>query len=185
MAFLLLGPLIFGFVWFVLNAYAPPPVVQPADGIAVLTGGAERIAEGVALLRDGYGKQLLISGVGKDADLKSIARAAQVDVRGVEGQIDLGFAATSTFGNAQEIAGWAQAHQFHSVLIVTGSYHMPRAKLQLERVAPGLEVSVMPVRAPALRGLHLSAGPVLVYEYGKFLAAEFGVLRDSAIGAAQ
>jgi len=174
--------LVLGFLWVVgfgffvraaLQYYAPPPV---ADGIAVLTGGADRIGAGVALLRARRGRLLLISGVGGAALPATVLREAGVDYAPLADQISLGRDATSTAGNAAEIAAWAAGAGLHSVIVVTAIYHMPRAMLEIHRAAPGLILYPMPVRPPALRGPQgWSSLKILASEYGKFLGAEIGL----------
>ncbi len=106
-----------------------PDEVAPADGVVALTGGSVRIAAAMKLLEDGKGTRLLISGVNRiasPADIRDVAKATQ---RYYSCCVDLGFQATSTVGNARETAGWARAHNFHSLIIVTSDFHMPRAML--------------------------------------------------------
>ncbi len=45
-----------GFAWFVLGATRADAVPARADGIVVLTGGAERIMTGMRLLQQGRGR---------------------------------------------------------------------------------------------------------------------------------
>jgi hypothetical protein len=61
---LLAGALAGGFAWFVASAGSvatPPP---HADGIVVLTGGAERVETALRLLAEDQARLLLVSGVG-------------------------------------------------------------------------------------------------------------------------
>jgi hypothetical protein len=58
-----------GFIWFAHDAVQVPPVPPVADGIVALTGGADRVATAILLLRDGRGRLLLISGVGPGAEM--------------------------------------------------------------------------------------------------------------------
>src|SRR5271165_6270496 len=41
-----------GFLWFVRDAVRPVPTPPTADGILALTGGADRVATAITLLRD-------------------------------------------------------------------------------------------------------------------------------------
>ena len=49
-----------------------------ADAIVVLTGGSDRLKEGLQLLAQGEGKQLLISGVHADADIPALLQTADL-----------------------------------------------------------------------------------------------------------
>ena len=55
-----------GFVLFVSNLPVAPQSLPRADGIVALTGGGERLDTAVALLENGVGKRLLISGVAQE-----------------------------------------------------------------------------------------------------------------------
>ena len=64
---LLLGFALFmaGLQHFILTLPQPAPVATSSDGIVVITGGQQRLADGFNLLQSGAGKALLVSGVGK------------------------------------------------------------------------------------------------------------------------
>jgi uncharacterized SAM-binding protein YcdF (DUF218 family) len=167
-----------GFGWFVAVVERPEGTRAVADGIVVLTGGADRIGAGVQLLKDGRGRVLLISGVGKGAELESLGRRAGVDMSALAGRITLGRAAMDTTGNADETAAWVHEHDLHSLLVVTASYHMMRAMTELGRSLPGVRLTPAPVFPPALRGGGgLSTVRLLADEYTKWLAAELGLTR--------
>jgi len=171
-----------GFLWFVHTVELPGNTDARADGIVVLTGGADRIAAGLRLLKAGRGRALLISGVGKGADLPSLVRASGVDPGPFAARITLGRAATSTAGNADETAAWVQGEQLHSLLVVTASYHMMRAMTELQRSLPGITLTPAPVTPPALRtaGGSLATVRLLAHEYTKWLASELGLSRLAA-----
>jgi uncharacterized SAM-binding protein YcdF (DUF218 family) len=175
-----------GFVWFttavmraVHTAGARAP--EKADGIVVLTGGADRIATGMRLLQDGCCGRLLISGVGHGAALDALLRGSGVsaDPSGNEmkrSNITLGRTATSTAGNADETAAWAHANHLHSLIVVTAYYHMPRALFELNRTAPDLLLIPQPVQPPGARGAgSLAMLPLLAHEYTKFLGSAVGL----------
>ena len=52
-----------GLAWFVADALQPSDAPGRADGIVVLTGDAERVETALALLDNGRGRLLLISGL--------------------------------------------------------------------------------------------------------------------------
>ncbi len=170
-----------GFLWFIAAAVRPQTGPVQADGIVVLTGGADRIAMGLDLLRAGRGRLLLISGVGKGADLPSLGRAAGIDVRLLGDRITLGRLATSTAGNAEETALWARNQGLRSLIVVTASYHIPRAMTELQRSLPDVRLTPAPVLPPALRGAgSVATVRLLAEEYTKWLAAKLGLSRLAA-----
>ena len=170
-----------GFVWFIQGAVRADTSRAQADGIVVLTGGADRIATGMRLLQAGRARVLLISGVGHGALLPTLLRGTGIDPSDVAGRVTLGRSATSTAGNADETASWASERGLHSLLIVTASYHMPRALTELQRSLPEIRLIPVPVVPPALRGGHgPSTWRLLAQEYTKWLAAQLGLARWSA-----
>ncbi len=172
-----------GFVWFVNGAVRAEAGGSVADGIVVLTGGADRISTGVRLLQGGRGRVLLISGVGHGADLPDLLRGTGIDPAPLAGRVTLGRAATTTTGNADETAGWVQAQHLRSLLVVTASYHMPRALTELARSVPEVRLIPEPVLPPALHRADLATMRLLAGEYTKWLASELWLARLSGDGA--
>lgn len=148
-----------------------------ADGIVALTGGADRVETALHLLESGAAPLLLISGVGRGADLAELLRGVRLSPGQTE-RVTLGRVATTTLGNAEETAAWAQAHDIRSLLVVTAGYHMPRALLEIGRALPGVRLLAVPVRPPALRGrVDVATVRMLANEYDKYLAVRFGLTR--------
>lgn len=162
-----------GFGWFLTLAYRPAvplPASAEGVGIAVLTGGPDRVEVGLHLLADGKGERLVISGVRRGADLPVLARLAGLDHEPLAARTQLGHAAATTHGNAVEIAAWARAWGLKRVVVVTAWFHMPRALVELRRAMPDAELLPLPVAIdepvrPAM----------LVREYVKYLGAGLGL----------
>jgi uncharacterized SAM-binding protein YcdF (DUF218 family) len=123
----------------------PSDRVSKTDAIVVLTGGSERIAEGLALLRAGLGKKLLVTGVAGGLSLADALDVSAEDLEDVACCVELGHTAADTAGNAQEAAHWMMREGFTSLRLVTGSYHMPRSLLEFERVMPEARIIANPV----------------------------------------
>ncbi|MEO8716314.1 MAG: YdcF family protein [Acetobacteraceae bacterium] len=160
-----------GFAWFIHRAARQSPQPATADGIAVLTGGADRVRAGLRLLEDRPAARLLVSGIGGHAAFRTLARQAGVDPAPLAARVTLGRGAISTRGNADEIAAWARARGLHSLIVVTAFYHMPRALAEIGRVLPDVALypaSVSPSSAEASPRL-------LVEEYMKYVATELGL----------
>ena len=164
-----------GFVWFVAIALRTAEPPSHADGIVALTGGATRVSSALLLLAAGRADRLLISGVGGAVEFPALAQRAGVDLA-LAPRVTIGHTAASTRGNAIETAEWAAKFQVHSLIIVTGADHMPRARLELARAMPGITLIPAPVRPSSWHdGLGLSGMRRLGVEYVKFLGAAAGL----------
>lgn len=101
------------------------------DGIVVMTGGVGRVDHGVALLRAGKARRLLISGVDSTVRPHELAVAAGAPAALFDCCVDLGREAVDTRSNADETARWVKKRGYHSIRLVTSAWHMPRARLEL------------------------------------------------------
>lgn len=169
-----------GFLWFAQDAMRPPAAPARADGIVALTGGADRVATALELLRAGCSDRLLISGVHESIELPLLARGTGIDAGALAGKITIGHVATDTLGNAAEIAAWAHTEGVHSLIVVTAGYHMRRALTEIRRDLPGVTLYPQPVVPPALRHGGLATLRLLAEEYTKWLAATAGLTRVHA-----
>ena len=125
-------------------------VVQ-ADGIVVLTGGKSRINEGVKLLAAGKAKRLLISGVHAQTSKNQLIRLLPGAKPLFNCCIDLGRAAQDTIGNAHEARSWARQKGFRSLIVVTSSYHMPRAIAEFKTAMPTIKLKSFGVASSNVR----------------------------------
>ena len=174
-----------GFAHFLtLAATSPAEPDRPTDGIAVLTGGAERVETGLRLLREGRARVLLVSGTHRDVTLADVAHLAAMGPEDLAGRVALGHEATSTRGNAAEIAAWARAEHLRSIRVVTAGYHMPRALLELRRALPEAALLPHPMLPATLRDAgaagRLRTWSLLLREYLKYLAVRAGLPGPSA-----
>ena len=159
-----------------------PTTIDEADGIVVLTGGAQRIERAVELLRRGSGQRLLISGVNPGTGPVSLSRVAGVEPELFECCVDLDYGALDTVGNAQNAARWAHENGLARIVLVTSDYHIPRSLLEMSGVPDAPSVVPYPVSpeklwrpdgAPTRLGLRL-----LLTEYVKVLAAKARIAFD-------
>lgn len=145
-----------------------------ADGIVVLTGGSQRIADAATLLAEGRARRMLITGVNEATTREAIATSHPVVAR--QGCcVDLDYRALNTIGNAIETRRWVENNNFRSLIVVTSSYHMPRTLLEIRNVLPGVSLTPYPV---TVRQSHdnnwltdSEAMRFLLWEYIKYLAA--------------
>jgi uncharacterized SAM-binding protein YcdF (DUF218 family) len=126
---------VLGFLWFAI-ALPQPAGAEKTDAIVVPTGSGGRIPRGLALLREGVAKRMLVTGV--DAEVKPGEFAVEYDApaRLMQCCVTLGFAALDTRGNARETAVWMAEHDVRSIRLVTADWHMRRAARELEVILP-------------------------------------------------
>lgn len=145
------------------------------DGIVALTGGADRLSDALRLLASGSGKRLLISGVHPATTEGELARAQPDYAAYARCCVDLGRRALNTAGNAVETRRWARRHGFHSLIVVTSGYHMPRTMMELAREMPNIELIPYAVVTDRLRGepwwRDWATAKLLGGEYVKYVAA--------------
>ncbi|MBV9511315.1 MAG: YdcF family protein [Caulobacteraceae bacterium] len=131
---------------------ADPPA---ADGVVALTGRSDlRITSAMKLLERGKGRRVLVSGVNPHAsrsDMRDVARATR---RMYDCCVDLGYQATDTVGNARETAQWVRSHGYHTLILVTSDFHMPRALLELKAAMPDVTVTPYPIPTAELDAKH-------------------------------
>ena len=116
-----------------------------ADGIVAFTGGPDRVETALRLLADGRADGCCCPASAAAPNLTELAHRAGVDPRPLAARVTLGRGATTTRGNALETAAWARANAIHSLLVVTASYHMPRALAELGRALPDVTLYPLPV----------------------------------------
>jgi len=126
---------ILGFAWFAL-LLPQPAGKQKTDAVVVLTGGANRIDQGLMVLEQGNAKRMLVSGVDRDVKPKELAAQYPGYAKQFACCVDLGFRAVDTRSNGLETARWAARHKIKSIRLVTHDWHMRRARLELDEAMP-------------------------------------------------
>ncbi len=167
--------LVLGFAVFVIyvNLAKPPTPLPKVDGIVVLTGpGGGRLDAAAQLLKQGYGERLLISGVNPANDSERIRELLDIDEDKFLCCVDLDYEAANTVDNAQQTANWTNILGYEHVILVTSSYHMPRAQLEIGTAKRNLNITPYPVKSPKDQGQPWWGG----VEKTKRLFREFGKL---------
>jgi uncharacterized SAM-binding protein YcdF (DUF218 family) len=162
----------------------PSPDPPVSDGAVALTGASTaRLTAAIHLLEIGRARRVLISGVNQKAsraDIQGVTRATQ---RYYDCCVDLGRQATDTVGNAREAAAWAKRRHFHTLIIVTSDFHIPRAMLELKSALPGLRLTPYPVKSEDIDAAHWwrtgEGARRMVTEYCKYLAI---LTREAVLG---
>jgi uncharacterized SAM-binding protein YcdF (DUF218 family) len=167
----------FGFVVFVSKIPSDMKRIDHADGVVALTGGDVRLKAADTLFESGkVGKRLLISGVHPGTTKVAIKQLVNGGPR-FDCCADMGFQATNTRGNALEAGDWARDHDYHSLVVVTANYHMPRSLVEFADVMPNVKLMPYPVQQadvdPQAWWSNLHVFRVLQGEYIKYLGSLF------------
>jgi uncharacterized SAM-binding protein YcdF (DUF218 family) len=168
-----------GFILFTATLPSAPSGPLKADGIVALTGGDERLDKGAALLEQGAGKRLLISGANKTATREELKKLSGGGRR-FDCCADIGYDAEDTYGNADEAANWAAQHRFRSLIVVTAAYHMPRSLRVFSSQMPHVKLIADPVELESFSAwwTHPRKLELLHFEYLKYLASFVMTLFD-------
>ncbi len=136
-----------GFLWFTTSIAMTTPGAESkeTEAIIVLTGGNGRINEGLGLLAEKLAPKLFISGVNKDVTNADIFKSWKKPTSSKPCCITLGYNSTDTISNATEVEQWVQDNNIKSLRLVTSSYHMPRAILELRARLPDTDIIKHPV----------------------------------------
>ena len=167
-----------GFFLFVgrVTAYIEPIIdgeIAATDAIVVLTGGSERVAAGVKLLRAGKAQKLFISGVYPSAKDVEVLKGLDIpaDIRNC--CVVLGRVADNTFGNAYETRDFMVGQNFKTLRLVTAHYHMPRSLFLFNKMMPGARIYLYPVTPDIVDLKYWWKRPgtlsLLAFEYCKYL----------------
>ena len=174
--------LVFGVIWlcgFVIFAQSlPDTVAMPkiqTDAIVVLTGGSLRLETGLDLLTDNRASKLFVSGVHRGVDVAQLLQMVRRFPDAVTCCIALGYDADNTEGNAKETAAWLKKEQYHSIRLVTSSYHMLRSLAEFRAVMPAIKIIEHPVFPKSFKAKNWWFWPgstgLIIEEYNKYLIA--------------
>ncbi|MEE9196049.1 MAG: YdcF family protein [Alphaproteobacteria bacterium] len=177
-------------VWFAENI---PRQVEnrssPTDAVVVLTGGSDRLQAGFKLLAKKQAKKLFVSGVYRGVDVAELLRMSRQAPKELECCVALGYTADDTAGNAQETAQWMAKENFHSLRLVTASYHMQRSLLEFRRAMPAITVIPHPVFPKNFKAedwwLWPGTTSLILREHFKYLVALAAGLLTQGGGAAK
>ncbi len=160
-----------GFLAFSIVAVTASPQGddETTDAIVVLTGGKERVEEGLKLFAKGRASHLFISGVHEDVKKAEILSLWNGDSSLPPCCVTLGYKATTTVQNAEETREWIAEEEYTSIRLVTGNYHMPRAKTELAHALPGIDIFEHPLKQPDLDYLSVRFAKLIFSEYHKWL----------------
>ncbi|HEY8316648.1 MAG TPA: YdcF family protein [Gaiellaceae bacterium] len=121
------------FVWPPAETGAP----AHADAVVVLSGSTRRLPPALALIRRHVAPVLAISSVSLTPKWKAARRLCRAGT--YDGARVVCFLATpySTRGEARAVARLAKARDWHSVVVVSSTFHLTRTKLLFRRCYHG------------------------------------------------
>jgi uncharacterized SAM-binding protein YcdF (DUF218 family) len=159
-----------------------PSFTEKTDAIIVLTGGSERIRHALYLLDKGAADKLFISGVNKEVKKPEIFALHRYSVKKynkLESMVYLGYAASDTIENAEEIKNWVIKNKVNSFRLVTSNYHIKRAMLEISNLLPNVKIiphQVIPVNIRLDKWWQDEASRNLILrEYNKYLLAKLRI----------
>ena len=121
------------FVW-------PPAETGPpahADAIVMLSGSHLRLPEAEALARRGVAPVLALSSVDRSPNWTAAEQLCRSGRAGPARVLCFEATPYSTRGEAETVARLARAHGWHSIVVVSSTYHLTRAKLLFGRCFKG------------------------------------------------
>ena len=129
-----------GFALFSVTLAKPAEDAQ-TEAVVVLTGGKGRIERGMAVMKRGDAKRMLISGADPSVTREDLARRlGPGSLRTLRCCVDLGSEAVDTRSNAEETRRWMTRRGYRSLRLVTSDYHMRRAAYELRTDLPNAEI---------------------------------------------
>lgn len=119
-----------------------------ADAIFVLAGGDNRIATGLAALRENRADRLFILGTAHLALPQSIIPGYSALPETERSRIHIEGWSETTLENAVSAKGIVNELGLRRLILVTSDYHLPRAYLALRNAIPEpVAITVLPVRS--------------------------------------
>ena len=153
-----------------------------SDGIVVLTGGNNRLKQGIKLLINKKAKKLFISGVYRGNDVRRLLAAQKQNPEEVLCCINIGYNATSTHGNAEETTEWVRTLRYKSIRLVTANYHMPRSLILFKSAMPEIKIIPHPVYPTKFKYNKWWSSSrtisLILSEYFKYIIANFTSVFD-------
>lgn len=116
--------------------------VHQTDALVIFTGGSKRIESAIDLLKHGYDKPILISGVNplvsRDYLLHGLTLSQQ-------SQVTVDYISLSTQDNAKMTKEWAERNKVKRIGLITSYYHVPRSLIYLNDAGFDGGVQTLPV----------------------------------------
>jgi len=121
--------------------FSKDTMLEKSDLILVFPGGSERIATGYLLAKTGFADNLSVSGIDKKkyASLEAKYGDLPKTIKTLTTE-----KSRTTFEDALSAGKMIRKNKFKSVILVTSSYHVPRALLLLQIELSGTNTQIQP-----------------------------------------
>lgn len=153
--------------------------LENLDAVIVLTGGQNRIKDGINLQKKYKIKKLFISGVNNKTSLEEIFEAQDLDKNDLKENIEIGKMAKSTIGNRKEVEKWAKINSIKKVALVTSDYHVPRSYLLFKSSKIIESVEVYPSFGSKFTAENIfkdrSSTKIVFVEFFKYLVCKWSI----------
>lgn len=127
-----------GFIYFLSQIEAAErPRTERADAIVVFSGEPKRIEVGSSLLASGRGRHLIIVGQDNADEIAKAREAHQVLFRCC---VEIDASSTNTEQDAILAKRLLEKIGARSTILVTSSFHIPRATVELRRQVPRVKI---------------------------------------------
>ena len=116
------------------------------NNFIVLTGGNNRVKKSLKIFFqiENKNKNLFISGVGKGFNNKTLRKLTQKNPnydKIIDCCIQIEGISRNTFSNAVESLKWVKSKKINSFVLLTNSYHMPRAMLEFKSIFKDIKIT--------------------------------------------
>jgi len=115
------------------------PIIEKADLIVVFPSENERIAAGLQLAEKGYAPNFTVAGISKES-----LKLCLIKYNDLPASVKplISGRSNTTFEDALTTRQILQKHKFKSVILVTSTYHLPRAYFLLRVMTSGMNVKI-------------------------------------------
>ena len=160
---------------------------QEASNIVILTGGSNRIKDGLKIIKnfhkiDLMNIKLLISGTGQGftkLNINKLLPKKDAFYSFIKCCVELDSKSQNTYSNAIETKIWANNNNINEFILITSNYHMPRALLELNEQLPNVKIikyPITPKKHDIKNWIYSFETFSLVFEeYSKFLLAKLRI----------
>lgn len=167
-----------GFLTFAgyINLMYPRSLEKTTDAVVVLTGGSQRIEEGLFLFAEGRARHLYVTGVHPSVSQDQITSLWRGDHALPPCCISLDRKARTTSQNVFQAKTWFAEHDYITMRLVTSDYHMPRAYLEFQHVMPDLQIIPHPIKQNDFNIDDFYYWQIVFSEYHKIIYRQMQIL---------